>query len=135
MDLTALGRHIAAHYGRIGEQPRAGIVELMDLEIGAEGGLWRVYDTERGRTTHVHLETPSEAEACARFLEITDARAYLLERFVASADADQLEAILETAGLWRWRNDLPASMGVDERYRVFVRGRDLPRARALLAAR
>lgn len=133
MEMAALWQHVDAHYGQAAYRGTA-FIALMDLELRDLGGRWRIADTERGEPTEIHLETANEAEACARFLELADARSYRLAGFVEPGPAERLAAALGAAGLWHWRNDVPASIGIAERYRVFVRGGDLPAARAVAAS-
>lgn len=134
MDLPALQRHVATLFGREDPAPGRNWESAGDLEIRAEGGRWTVCDTERGEVIECHIDTASEAEACACFLDLVNGRSSWLAGFTDAGEAEQMAEALQTAGIWHWRNDLP-EMGIAERYRIFVRGEDLPRARSVMDGR
>jgi hypothetical protein len=108
-------------------------IGLLDCELERHEGRVRICDTERGRVIDVWLETEDEAEACARFLELAANWSLYL---TASADEDMIarqQAALEAAGIAARRNDIPNVNGPgDARYRIFVGGSDLKRAKGVV---
>lgn len=125
-------------YGSIGAGPliyESGphLLAIQDFRIERTDGTWRVCDTERGEIVLTHLVTPDESEACRYFHDSVGAMMLFLAGFGDSAAAARVERALREAGLEPWRNDVPAHLAPDgRRYRLFVRGRDLARARPLV---
>jgi hypothetical protein len=97
------------------------------------GALWHVYYTERGVDQAPLLSSTSEAEACAfLFRQIMSFRHDHCVGFFRSAGAaEALASMLGERGIACWRDQIPYGPR-DPRHRVFVTGRAIFAARALL---
>lgn len=110
-----------------------GGISLADFDIQREDQTIRVGQKERGRFCAIDLETEDEAEACACYLKGAMRFTWHLSRSSDEPVIERQQAILADAGIWFDRNDLPASLNLpDSRYRIFVAGAQLKRARQLL---
>lgn len=100
-----------------------------------EGARWIVEYLERG-SSRTLAAFDSEAAACAelfgRLAREPIARSHLLASFTERERADELVARLRRSGISPTHRDAPVlSQAGDVRYRVFVDGRDLTRAKRI----
>lgn len=108
-------------------------LSLADFAIQREGRIFRVGQKERSWFCAIDLETDDEAEACACYLNGAMHSVWRLTQTGDESAIEQQQAILAKAGIKADRNDLPASLNLpDSRYRIFVAGSDLKRARQVL---
>ena len=98
-------------------------------------GVWRVFYTERGKDDLPIFETLSEAEACGFYFDYITKKIrhdHLVGFFISEENSISLEAQLAQNGIKFHRDKIPYGGWSDPRYRVFVVGKDIFRARALL---
>lgn len=100
-------------------------------------GVWRVFYTERGLDQEPLFESRSEAEACEFFFKYQTERiqhVHIVGQFRSKDKADELDARLKRLGLQTWLNHIPHEHWNVARFRVFVVGMDIFRARLILGA-
>ena len=100
-----------------------------------ENELWRMFYSERGLDDHPLFEGTSESEACEFFFEYMTSRIrhdHLVGFFISLENAEALTEKLKANGIESYRNDVPYHGWHDPRYRVFVIGKDVFKARELL---
>lgn len=98
-------------------------------------GIWRVFYTERGNEGAAIFESSSETEACEFFFHYITTKVrhdHLVGFFVLEQRATHLESQLVQHGILCHRDKIPYGGWSDPRYRVFVVGKDIFKARALL---
>lgn len=99
-----------------------------------QNGKWRIFYTERGRDQEPMFESDDEAEACDYFFTfmMTKIRhSHMVGFFVSKQHAEEMQSILNENGIPNYRNDMPYNGWKDPRYRVFVEGKDIFKAREL----
>jgi hypothetical protein len=104
--------------------------------LAQEEGVWRVFYTERGKADAPIFESSSEAEACEFYFEYITKKIrhnHLVGFFISDQKASDLEAQLAQNGILSHRDKIPYGGWSDPRYRVFVVGKDIFRARAVLS--
>ena len=100
-----------------------------------QDGVWRVFYTERGKASDPIFESPSEEEACGFYFDYITTRIrhdHLVGFFVSEQNAIELEKQLAQNGIPSHRDKIPYGGWSDPRYRVFVVGKDIFKARAVL---
>jgi hypothetical protein len=100
-----------------------------------QDGVWRVFYTERGKADAPIFESPSEQEACEFYFDYITNKIrhnHLVGFFISEQKASNLEAQLAQNGIPSHRDKIPYGGWSDPRYRVFVVGKDIFRARAVL---
>jgi hypothetical protein len=99
-----------------------------------KGTEWQVYYTERGRDSAPIYASSEEASACEFFFDTVMAMRHdhCVGFFKSEANADALCQQLALADIAAWRDAIPFGGLADSRYRVFVTGKALFLARALL---
>lgn len=108
-------------------------LSLADYAIQREGRIFRVGQKERSWFCAIDLETDDEAEACAFYLHGAMHSVCRVTQTGDESIIEQQQAILAKAGIEADRNDLPASLNLPaSRYRIFVAGYELKRARQVL---
>ena len=123
-------------YGPLIAENGPSLLSIYDLRIEQVGDTWRVCDTERGEILETFLTTRDESEACRYWYDRIAGTMLHLATFKAAGDARSLQHALEAAGVKVLRNDIPSFNGPnDARYRIFTAGRDLHRARSIMAQR
>lgn len=133
MTIDELFQHLIAQgYGHLARRTPHGI-DVLDFALQAFGDGFRVCDTERGQILQIWLETKDEAQACSWYL---DRLAGLWLHLTTSPDEIVIlrqQGALEAAGISVRRNDIPNfNAPGDARYRIFVGGSDLKRAKTVL---
>jgi hypothetical protein len=108
-------------------------VSILDVDLDQHDGAFHVCVKERGLIVDTLFETRDEAAACAWYLEQVSLSQMHLATSADEAEARRQQAVLAAAGIPVRRNDIPNFNGPgDARYRLFVAGSDLKRARAAL---
>ena len=100
-----------------------------------QGGTWRVFYTERGLDQDPIFESVSEEEACEFFFNYMTRKFrhdHLVGFFVSEENAKTLARRLAQHGVQSHQDKIPYGGWVDPRYRVFVVGKDIFKARDLL---
>lgn len=100
-----------------------------------ENGTWRVFYTERGQDNVPIFESQSEGEACKFFFDYITKQFrhdHLVGFFISEEKAMELSAMLEQNGIQSHRDKIPYGGWVDPRFRVFVVGKDIFKAREIL---
>ena len=100
-----------------------------------QSGIWRVFYTERGREDAPIFEAVSEAEACQFYFDYITKKIrhnHLVGFFVSEESASDLETRLAQHGILSHRDKIPYGGWSDPRYRVFVVGKDIFKARGIL---
>jgi hypothetical protein len=100
-----------------------------------QNGSWRVFYTERGKDDDPIFESASEEEACAFYFEYITKRMrhdHLVGFFKVEENAKALAEKLAESGIQSHQDKIPYGGWVDPRFRVFVVGKDIFRARAVL---
>jgi len=98
-------------------------------------GVWKVFYTERGLDQETMFESESEDEACEFFFKYQTKRIehhHMVGFFKSQQKADALEAQLKEQGLRTLQNPIPYHGWTDPRFRVFVVGKDIFKAREIL---
>ena len=98
-------------------------------------GVWQVFYTERGKDDAPIFETSSEAEACEFYFDYITKKIrhnHLVGFFISEQKASDLEAQLAQLGIPSHRDKIPYGGWSDPRYRIFVVGKDIFKARAAL---
>lgn len=102
-----------------------------------DGQHWSVFYSERGTDSPPIYKSSNEADACRFFYDyITKQEHWHLVGFYEDeSEALELAAKLEAEGIACIRNDIPAYKAPDDpRFRVFVVGRDIFKARERLGS-
>lgn len=97
--------------------------------------IWRVFYTERGQDSPPIFESKSEDEACHFFFQYITTKIrhdHLVGFFISEQDALNLESQLAQDGISCHRDKIPYGGWSDPRYRVFVVGKGIFRARTVL---
>jgi hypothetical protein len=97
-------------------------------------GIWRVFYTERGHDDDPIFESQSEEEACEFFFTYITTRIrhnHIVGFFKSKEKAEAMTKRLQNHGIPSYRNDIPYGGWKDPRYRVFVTGKDIFKAREL----
>lgn len=100
-----------------------------------QNGVWKVFFTERGKDDPPLYETTEEEAACQFYFEYITARIrhdHLVGFFRKEKNARELLDRLAQNGIQSHRDKIPYGGWGDPRYRVFVVGKDIFRARDLL---
>jgi len=103
--------------------------------LAQQSGIWRVFYTERGKDDAPIFESSSEDEACEFYFDYIRTKIrhdHLAGFFVSEQNATALENQLAQNGISSHRDRIPYGGWSDPRYRVFVVGKDIFRARKLL---
>ncbi|WP_434930379.1 SPOR domain-containing protein [Shewanella sp. HL-SH5] len=98
-------------------------------------GEWAVFYFERGIDSKPIFTSSSETEACQFFYDhiLEQDHWHLVGFYTKEAEAQELENKLEKFSIQSIRNDIPAYNSVnDPRYRVFVVGKDIFKAKEKL---
>ena len=98
-------------------------------------GLWKVFYTERGLDQETMFESESEEAACEFFFKYQTERIrhdHIVGFFHVHVNAKALAAKLKEHGMDSYENNIPYRGWHDPRFRVFVIGKDVFKARALL---
>ena len=134
MDFAGLKRRLQQEgYGPLIGEHGPHLLSIYDFRIEKAADGWSVCATERGEILETYLATPDEAAACAFWFDKIAGTMLHLATFENRQPADELERALTGVGIAVWRNDIPHFNGPnDSRYRVFVAGRDLQKARQLI---
>jgi hypothetical protein len=92
-----------------------------------QNGKWEVFYTERGHDSSPIFSSESEEEACDFFCRhiISLEHWHLVGWFIKEADAEDLEKRIRSLGAKPIRNDINFSGSAIDRYRVFVKGKDI----------
>ena len=100
-----------------------------------ENGTWRVFYTERGQDQDPIFKSVNEEEACEFFFNYVSKKFrhdHLVGFFVSEENAKALTQRLAQQGLESHQDKIPYGGWDDPRYRVFVVGRDIFKAREIL---
>ena len=100
-----------------------------------QGEIWRVFYTERGQDNPPIFESSSEAEACEFYFNYITTKIrhdHLVGFFISEQNALGLELQLAQNGIQSHRDKIPYGGWSDPRYRVFVVGKDIFKARAVM---
>ncbi|HEX5943754.1 MAG TPA: hypothetical protein VFY66_15840 [Anaerolineales bacterium] len=103
--------------------------------LDGRNGVWQVFYTERGKHDTPIFETSSEAEACEFYFDYITKKIrhnHLVGFFISEQKASDLESQLARLGIPAHRDKIPYGGWTDPRYRVFVVGKDIFRARVVL---
>lgn len=95
---------------------------------------WRIFYTERGVDEAPIFESKSESEACEYFFTFMTTKirhSHLVGFFISKQEAEALTKKLEENGIPSYRNDIPYNGWKDPRFRIFVVGKDIFKARDL----
>jgi len=98
-------------------------------------GTWRVYYTERGEDHSPIFESQSEEEACEFYSDyiMTKIRHdHMVGFFKSEHNAKALREKLARNAIQSHQDKIPYGGRIDPRYRVFVVGKDIFRAREIL---
>ena len=97
-------------------------------------GLWKVFYTERGLDQETMFESESEEAACEFFFKYQTERIrhnHIVGFFHVHVNAKALAAKLKEHGMDSYENNIPYRGWHDPRFRVFVIGKDVFKARAI----
>lgn len=100
-----------------------------------EQGMWRIFYSERNFDDAPLFESADESQACEFFFHYMTTRilhTHLVGYFIALENAEALAMQLSQHGIRTHRNDIPYHGWHDPRFRVFVVGKDVFKARELL---
>jgi hypothetical protein len=100
-----------------------------------QNGIWRVFYTERGKADAPIFESLSEMEACEFYFKYITKEIrhdHLVGFFILEQNAIGLVLQLVQNGIPSHRDKIPYGGWSDPRYRVFVVGKDIFRAREVL---
>lgn len=100
-----------------------------------ENEKWLVLYSERNLDDEPLFVSESEAEACEFFFEFMTKRIlhrHLVGYFISLKNAESLTEKLSEHGISTHRNDIPFHGWDDPRFRVFVTGKDVFKAREML---
>ena len=100
-----------------------------------EAGFWRVFYTERGQDHAPIFESTSEEAACGFFFDYITKKFrhdHLVGFFASEENAKALTEKLARNGIQSHQDKIPHGGWVDPRYRVFVVGKDIFKARKVL---
>ncbi|MFN8432968.1 MAG: hypothetical protein U0V18_03060 [Anaerolineales bacterium] len=100
-----------------------------------QNGIWRIFYTERGIDQPPIFESPSESEACEYFFTFMTTKIqhnHIVGYFISREKAEALVETLAQHNIPTYRNDIPYHGWHDPRFRVFVIGKDVFKAREIL---
>ena len=100
-----------------------------------QNGTWRIFYTERGMDQPQLFESQSESEACEYFFTFMTTKIrhdHLVGYFISLEKAEALAVKLAQHNIHTFRNDIPYLGWHDPRFRVFVIGKDVFKAREIL---
>ena len=100
-----------------------------------QNGTWHVFYTERGKDDPPIFESTNEAEACEFFFNYITKKFWhdhLVGFFVSDRNATALAEKLAQNGIQSHQDKIPYGGWVDPRYRVFVVGKDIFKAKEIL---
>jgi len=100
-----------------------------------QNGTWRVFYTERGQDDAPIFESKNEEEACEFYFEYIAKQIrhdHMVGFFHSEEYAKALSAKLDQSGIQSQRDKIPYGVWADPRYRVFVVGKDIFKAREIL---
>lgn len=103
--------------------------------LDKKGGEWIIFYCERGRDSEPFFTFKNEDEACDFFYDyiLKQQHWHIVGFFKTESFAIALEDKLKAIGVKPIRNDIPAYSALnDSRYRVFVVGKDIFKARECL---
>jgi hypothetical protein len=135
MDITELEKRLEeeacsrSHYS-LGKRYQGGAYCLIH-----EDGKWLVLYSERNLDDEPLFVGDSESDACEFFFEYMTTRIlhrHLVGYFISLKNAEALAEKLGQHGVATHRNDIPYHGWNDPRFRVFVTGKDIFKARELL---
>jgi len=98
-------------------------------------GIWKVFYTERGSDQNPIFASKDEAAACEFFFKYQTEKirhVHIVGFFKSKEKAEALDAQLKTHGLPTWQNHIPYGGWDAPRYRIFVVGKDIFKAREIL---
>jgi len=97
-------------------------------------GRWRVFYTERGRDEEPVHAGDDEAQACAFFFRLVMSMRHdhCVGFFRCETQARALQGRLQEIGVTAWMDRIPYGGVLDPRFKVFVTGKAIFAARALL---
>jgi len=98
------------------------------------GQEWQVYYTERGVDGTPEFTSADEGEACEYFFNfmMKFRHAHCVGFFQSETNANAMQEKLQKHGLHPFQDKIPYSGWNDPRFRVFVSGREIFKARELL---
>jgi hypothetical protein len=100
-----------------------------------KNGKWCIFYTERGRDDDPIFESASEEEACVFYFNYITTKIqhnHLVGFFTSEQNAQKLETRLAQNGIRSHWDKIPYGGWNDPRYRVFVVGKDIFKARDIL---
>lgn len=100
-----------------------------------QNGIWRIFYTERGIDQPPIFESPNESEACEYFFTFMTTKIrhdHIVGYFISREKAEALVETLAQHNIQTYRNDIPYHGWHDPRFRVFVIGKDVFKAREIL---
>jgi len=100
-----------------------------------QGEVWRVFYTERGKDDPPIFETTSEVEACEFYFDYITKNIrhdHLVGFFISEGNAIDLDAKLAENGIQSHRDKIPYGGWSGPRCRIFVLGKEIFKARAVL---
>lgn len=100
-----------------------------------QNGTWRIFYTERGLDQPPVFESQSESEACEYFFTFMTTKFrhnHIVGYFISREKAEALVEKLAQHNIHTYRNDIPYHGWDDPRFRVFVIGKDVFKAREIL---
>jgi hypothetical protein len=101
-----------------------------------QGNVWRIFYTERGLDGDTSYESTSEEEACTFFFDYITRKIrhdHLVGFFISEQNAIGLKTKLAENEIASFQDKIPYGGWSDPRYRVFVVGKDIFRAREILS--
>jgi hypothetical protein len=134
MTFNELYQYLLSHgYGEIVTRPSPERISLLDHNLERIDRCFQIVDRERADISQIWLMTQNEDEACATYLTGLEGRFLHLVAFDVEAMMQDCQAKLTLNAIPHYRNDVPGFSGPGTtRFRIFVKGRDLKRSRALL---
>jgi hypothetical protein len=103
--------------------------------LDQRNGKWIVFYTERGRDDEPIFESDSEEDACEFYFHYITTKMrhdHLVGYFISEQNENSLAEKLAWNGIQSHRDKIPYGGWNDPRYRVFVVGKDIFRARDIL---
>lgn len=98
-------------------------------------GIWRIFYTERGQDHAPIFESTSEEAACEFFFDYITKKFrhdHLVGFFISEENANALTEKLAQNGITSHQDKIPHGGWIDPRYRVFVVGKDIFKAKEFL---
>ena|SRR5215207_824811 len=102
--------------------------------LAQQDGPWRVFYTERGKADAPIFESTNEVEACESYFNYVTTKFrhnHLVGYYASEQNAIALELQLTQNGIQSHRDKIPYGGWSAPRYRVFVVGKDIFKARAV----